>query len=426
MIPEVASEAEVAGLIEAADKADAAKRHTEAARMLDHALRLAPKHPAVLNALGMHGLKVGDFAAARKHLEEAVRVSPQSALASFHLALACRAQADAAAELAALDRALELEPYFYLALLQKAVLIERQAGIRKAAPLYSAFLKCLPALSQQAPGLQPAIERARNAVAANGARLEEFIQRRIEPLQAQYAGSVQDRFTHCLDALLEKRRIYTPQPTLMHFPRLPALEFYPRADFPWLGEFEAATEAIRDELMQCLSRDSGGVIPYVDHPPGAPLNQWTELNRSRRWGSYYLFKSGARIQDHLARCPKTAALLQAAPLADVPGQAPTVFFSILEPHTRIPPHTGVTNTRLVVHLPLILPAGCGFRVGSETREWRLGHAWVFDDTLEHEAWNNSDQFRAILIMDIWNPFLSDAERALVSATIEALSEYYRD
>jgi aspartyl/asparaginyl beta-hydroxylase (cupin superfamily) len=89
------------------------------------------------------------------------------------------------------------------------------------------------------------------------------------------------------------------------------------------------------------------------------------------------------------------------------------MFSILQPRTRIPPHTGFSNVRSTVHLPLVVPEGCGFRVGGETREWRPGHAWAFDDTIEHEAWNDSDRPRAILILDVWNPLLTDVEQAAV-------------
>ncbi|MFN5903064.1 MAG: aspartyl/asparaginyl beta-hydroxylase domain-containing protein, partial [Novosphingobium sp.] len=89
------------------------------------------------------------------------------------------------------------------------------------------------------------------------------------------------------------------------------------------------------------------------------------------------------------------------------------FFSLLKPRTRIPPHTGVTNIRSIVHLPLIVPQGCGFRVGGETREWHEGEAFVFDDTIEHEAWNDSDHLRAVLIFDVWNPWLTLAERDLI-------------
>jgi aspartyl/asparaginyl beta-hydroxylase (cupin superfamily) len=374
----------------------------------------------------MYALKTGDFAAARRRLEEAVQLDARAPLLWFHLALARRAIGDADAEAAALERALDLDPYFYLALLQKATLLERRGRRRQAAQAFQAFLKCVPPAAQQMPAVAQGIERARAAVAANAAGLEQFLQSRLAATQATWRESSQERFNHCIEALLEKRRIYTPQPTFMHFPKLPALEFYERAEFPWLQALEAASDEIRAELLGCLAADADGVVPYVDYPAGAPLNQWRELNRSRRWGAYYLIKGGVGVQAHLERCPKTAALLAAAPLADVPGEAPTAFFSILEPRTRIPAHTGVTNTRLVVHVPLIVPPGCGFRVGSETREWRPGEAWVFDDTIEHEAWNNSDEPRAILIVDIWNPFLTSAERALVRAATAAVSEYYRE
>ena len=110
----------------------------------------------------------------------------------------------------------------------------------------------------------------------------------------------------------------------------------------------------------------------------------------------------------------------------MPGYAPSAFFSILDAKSHIPAHCGVTNTRLIVHLPLVIPAGCRFRVGSETREWKPGKAWVFDDTIEHEAWNDSDVPRAILIFDIWNNFMTAAERDLVRKTVKGISDYYRD
>ena len=112
-------------------------------------------------------------------------------------------------------------------------------------------------------------------------------------------------------------------------------------------------------------------------------------------------------------------MLSRLPMADQPGFAPNCIFSVLQPRTRIPPHTGSTNTRLVVHLPLLLPGKCGFRVGNETREWKMGEAWVFVDSMEHEAWNDSDLVRVILIFDTWNPFLSEAERELISAMMTA-------
>ncbi|MCR5870830.1 aspartyl/asparaginyl beta-hydroxylase domain-containing protein [Sphingomonas sp. J344] len=127
-----------------------------------------------------------------------------------------------------------------------------------------------------------------------------------------------------------------------------------------------------------------------------------------------LWEYGAPNQPVLDRCPRTAAVLAALPGARIPGRAPSAFFSLLKPRTRIPPHTGVTNTRAIVHLPLIVPPECGFRVGGETRSWVEGEAFAFDDTIEHEAWNDSDELRAVLIFDVWNPHLTSDEQSVIA------------
>src|SRR5256884_8001168 len=166
-----ADDARIGSLIDAADKAAAAGQHAEAARLLAAAEAAAPRNPRVLNALGMLALKTGEFAAARRRLEEAVQLDAGAPLLWFHLALARRAQGDVEAEAAALEKALELDPYFYLALLQKSTLLERRGKHRQAAQVYRAFLQCVPPAAQQAPGLQQGLERARAAVAAHGAGL---------------------------------------------------------------------------------------------------------------------------------------------------------------------------------------------------------------------------------------------------------------
>ncbi|TLZ04743.1 MAG: aspartyl/asparaginyl beta-hydroxylase domain-containing protein [Gammaproteobacteria bacterium] len=226
--------------------------------------------------------------------------------------------------------------------------------------------------------------------------------------------------------LMGKRRPFHSQPTWMYFPELPGIEFFERADFPWLDAVEAASEEIRAELLRVLAVDREGLQPYIDFPASMPLDQWRDLNRSRRWSAYFLWNQGEVHAGHLARCPLTARVLESGsvPRPRIVSRAPTAFFSILEANTRIPAHTGVTNTRLTVHLPLIVPPDCGFRVGGTTREWVPGKAWVFDDTIEHEAWNLSDTPRAILIFDIWNPLLTAAERELIKTATEIYVRYY--
>jgi aspartyl/asparaginyl beta-hydroxylase (cupin superfamily) len=213
--------------------------------------------------------------------------------------------------------------------------------------------------------------------------------------------------------MLGRRRVFTNECFGMHYPFLPADEYFDREHFPWLPELEAKTDVIRSELAELLSSRDPGLSPYVAMAPGTPRNKWTDLDNSTAWSALHLWKEGQRIEGACARAPKTAKIVEKLPLAGIPGRAPTVFFSILQAGKHIPPHTGVTNTRAIIHLPLIVPEGCAFRVGGETREWREGEAFAFDDTIEHEAWNKSDKDRAILILDCWNPHLSEHEREMI-------------
>jgi aspartate beta-hydroxylase len=248
----------------------------------------------------------------------------------------------------------------------------------------------------------------------------------MHEVRAQHSAAAQDRVDDCLGAVLGKNRIYVQQPTYTHFPRLPAIQFYDREDFPWLTRVEQATDDIRAELQTVLADARGQFVPYLQHAPDLPLNQWKELNQSRRWSSLFLVKDGERYEANIARCPKTVAALAAAPQINIPQRGPTSFFSLLEPRTHIPPHTGTTNIRLTVHIPLIVPPRCRFRVGTQVREWQPGTAFIFDDTIEHEAWNDSDEDRVILIFDIWNPLLTPAEQALMTAATAAIAEFYTD
>ncbi|HEU4877451.1 MAG TPA: aspartyl/asparaginyl beta-hydroxylase domain-containing protein, partial [Sphingomicrobium sp.] len=118
-------------------------------------------------------------------------------------------------------------------------------------------------------------------------------------------------------------------------------------------------------------------------------------------------------------CPATMALLETIDQPSIGGAGPNAMFSLLAPHTAIPPHVGVNNARLVCHLPLVVPGGCWFRVGAETRHWRESEAFVFDDSIEHEALNPTNQLRVVFIFDVWHPGLSAVEREAVAALIEA-------
>jgi len=176
---------------------------------------------------------------------------------------------------------------------------------------------------------------------------------------------------------------------------------------------------IADELAAVMAAERAELVPYIQYEDHLPLDQWRDLNRNPDWTAIHLWRNGERLDANARHCPATLKLLEGLPQPQVAGAGPNAMFSLLAPNTRIPAHVGVSNARLVCHLPLIVPEGCWFRVGAETRDWRRGQAFVFDDTIEHEAMNPSDQLRVVFIFDVWHPDLSGVERDAIRALMEA-------
>jgi aspartyl/asparaginyl beta-hydroxylase (cupin superfamily) len=339
-----------------------------------------------------------------------------------NLAVVCQGLHDDAGEEAAIEGALARDPLDLLALILRGSLLERQGKRHRAAQAYAAVLAVSPPIERLHPDLRPAVANALQFRDAYNREIAGFLAERLEPAYAEVRGERVERFRDAVDIMTGRKRRFESQPEIFHFPRLPAIEFFERESFPWLDAVEAETEAIRDEFLGVLEAEEG-FAPYITYPQGVPLNQWAELNNSPRWSAFHLHKMGQRVDENAAKCPRTMAAIAHAPQPDLPGRTPSAMFSLLKPRTRIPPHTGVTNVRLVVHLPLIVPEGCSFRVGNDVRQWIPGKAWVFDDTIEHEATNDSDKLRVVLIFDIWHPHLTAAERVLLTRMNAALTEF---
>ncbi len=392
--------------------------------MLRQAESEAPQHPLVLNEAAQRMLRSGNAAGARVLLERTAKSHPSHTETCFNLALAQRALNRNDDALVALEQVLKAEPNNLSALLQKGEIETSQGRTRTAAMTYRTLLQILPPGFQPPSWMEAPLRQAQQVVDANAKALETFVAEGLEALRTRHSDQSLRRFDKCVDTMLQKRRIWRQQPTFMYYPELPAIEFYERADFPWLDGIEAAADDIRSEFLDVMSEGSTVLDPYIADQQGLPMDKWRELNHSRRWGVYSLWREGKAFPEHIARCPKTVAALAAKPLWDVRDGGPTAMFSLLDARSRIPPHSGPVNTRLVVHLALVVPPGCGFRVGGETREWQAGKAFVFDDSINHEAWNDSDLPRAVLIFDIWTPFLSDGERDLVRALTTRIGEFY--
>jgi len=418
-------EAAIFRVLQAAKAEEAAGRMSESDQLLANVAQRAPNHPAVLNELGVRMMARGVADQAQLLFSRAASANPSQPSIWANLASSLKALGRRVEEFDAIEKALALEPRHLSALLQKADYFEWSGDPRNAAQAYQAALDSLPAAAVIPPHLKAAFEVARAKVDADRVALGNVLEESLAAVRERHGGEPQPRVDACLDTLMGKRRVYHSQPTWMYFPGLPALEFFDRSLFPWLAPLEAASPEIRTELMRVLVSDRPGLQPYIDFPDGLPIDQFKELNRSRKWSAYFLWNQSQPNVGHIARCPITARTLEeVVPRCRVEGRAPTAFFSILDPNTRIPAHTGITNTRCTVHLPLIVPPNCGFRVGSTTREWVPDQAWVFDDTIEHEAWNLSDTPRAVLIFDIWNPLLSPAERDMIQTATEVYGRYY--
>ena len=321
---------------------------------------------------------------------------------------------DHQAGLAAISRALALDPLDFSALLAKATLLEKLGEDLAAGEVYGHALAQRPPVGSEPPALKTIIahaeERYRSFQAAQLSAMGSGI-----PDDPELSGEERGKLERFCTNIARTTQPYTQQPSHFHYPGTPALEFHDRSHFPWLNGLEAAAPDIRAEFDAVLAAEASSLVPYIQYPDDVPLRQWEALNRSSDWSAIHLLQNGRTIGRNARHCPATMAMLSSFPQPDVPGRSPNAMFSLLAPGTRIPPHTGVSNTRLVCHLPLIVPPSCGFRVGAETRHWEVGKAWVFDDTIEHEAWNESAELRVVFIFDVWTPSLSEAERRAITA-----------
>ena len=369
--------------------------------------------PAQLaNAEGMAALRAGDAAAAIAAFLRATAEDPEAGPLWRNLAHAHRLGGDVAGERAALNQALSLDRLDFVAQLRLAQLHQRQNEEAQALIAWNAVEQ----LAAQLPGLPPEVAAELAAGLSYCDGLRERLAGAAESalaLDSARDETEERRVRAFVDHALGRRRVYHNQCAGVFYPFLPEDEFFDRRHFPWFEQLEAATPAIQAELRGLLDAPGDLIRPYVRFEEGTPENEWSPLDGSLDWSACFLWEYGEPHRAVVERCPQTAALLDALPLARIPGRAPNAFFSVLRPHSKIPPHTGVTNTRAIIHLALEVPPGCGFRVGNETREWVEGRAFAFDDSIEHEAWNNSDQRRAVLIIDAWNPHLSPREQDAV-------------
>jgi hypothetical protein len=330
------------------------------------------------------------------------------------LAQACNRIGDLEGEAAALRRILDSDKRNLPALLAMGQNCLRRADERASISWFRAAL-AQAAATGAPPQLKPLLDQAQASVAASSRKFEDHLTAAIRGLPPL------PRIAQATDLLLGKTSLYLQQPSMFYFPGLPQRAVYERAEFDWVPAVEAMTGAIVDELAAVRAQD-GDFAPYVQTDPNRPTPN-NPLHDDPSWGALYFWQRGAPVEANADRCPAVMAALAHAPMPVIAGRSPIAMWSLLKPGTHIQPHHGLLNTRLICHLPLLTPEGCALRVGAETRPWRRGEMLLFDDSVEHEAWNRSDQTRVVLLFEVWRPEIGMEERAALGRLFEAIDEF---
>ncbi len=377
-------------------------------------------NPQALADQGVAALQRGDARTARDAFARIEAAGQGSHQLRLLLAQACFLLDDRAGAHRALDRVIADEPTNLYALIMRGDLLARADDPRAAVSWYQAALAQAPRAGELPPDLIDQLHRVEAAVQATGATFQSHLDEQLAAagIRAADAGP---RFAEALDILAGRAEVQLQQPTSFYYPGLAQRAFFDRADFDWVEEMEAAAPAIRAELEAILA-DGGALTPYVVPEDNRPFKQHPLLG-DPSWSAFHLYRFGEPLPGNADRCPATIAALARAPVPRILGRSPMALFSVLKPGTHIPPHNGMINTRLICHLPLIVPPGCRLRVGNHVRNVEQDRMMIFDDSIEHEAYNDSDTTRVVLLFEIWRPDIDEAERRALTALYEAISLY---
>ncbi len=375
---------------------------------------------------GIAALQASRADEAQAYFQAAIDAGLATTKSWLGLTLASLVLGDNRAAEASVDEVLVREPHSLRGLIIKGDLLLGRDEQRQAVSHYNLVMRLAATLADIPPQLQQDLVRIQG-------RLDQISQafqaQLLDRLQA--GGYRRDassaRFNRGLDMLMGKAereddaQPFPQKPHAFYLPDMPYQPFYPSEELPWVKEVEAATDAIEAELSAFLASRAQAFAPYIHGGLELPGQTPDTLKDHDNWTAAFLIRDGAEDSEWSAGCPTVSALMDTLPLTAIKGFSPSVLFSKLKPGARIDPHTGLLNCRLICHLPLVVPAGCGLRVGDERRDVVRGEVWAFDDSINHEAWNNSADDRIVLIFDVWHPDLTEQERRDITSLLEAVS-----
>jgi aspartate beta-hydroxylase len=399
-----------------------------AERAYEAVLDAMPDNTEALNVVALGCLRTGRTSRALELLERAAASDPHEPATQHHLGQAYHAIGDLTRAAAANATASRLDPGFFVARLAWGRCLEQLGRLESAIIQYKRALDDAQKVGhwlgpESTPdSLQPLVSHAVLAVRQGRRAAFDTL---LKPLIETYGRGSMVRVERCLRIYLnEEPPVYVDprqRPSFLLFPDLPTSPYLDLAQFPWIESLQASTGVIRDELNRLLPSASGSERVFASDALEAENLRGIDATPS--WNGYYFWRHGLRREDNCLKSPETFKALERLPLPKIREHGPEVMFSVFTPGTYLMPHRGVTNSRVVGHLPLIVPEDCALRVGGEVHEWVEGRVVVFDDTYEHDAWNRSGSTRVVLIFDLWHPDLTDAERAAITDLVGQIGDF---
>ncbi len=369
---------------------------------------------------GLQALAKGQPKDALDALKTAAANAPLSLQGYIGLAESARQLGQSRICAEAADRAIALDRHHPEALTLKGDALAAAGRPRDAGAFYQAALQA----AQGKPlshAQQVTLRRAQEACQRAAQDYENFLREQIKPLGV-FDGRSTNRLEQAFDIMFGRRQIYLQQPTKFYFPELPQRQFYSCTEFPWASSFMDQWRTVRDEFLEAIANNDR-FEPYVPAQSETPHLPDPRMMGNSDWGALHLIKDGEKQTQNCDACPKTVQLLADIQQPTVRGKCPIALFSRLKPGAHIPPHTGLMNTRLICHLPIIAPEGCTLRVGNQQCSWTEGELIIFDDSIEHEARNNARTDRIVLLFDIWRPELSAEERIFVETIFAGIEAF---
>jgi aspartate beta-hydroxylase len=371
-------------------------------------IKPAEKYPLIVQA--DEAMARGDLSQARSLLELAAQRG-RDASTLLRLATVCRALGDFRGAVQCAAAAVELEPRNFLMCLLLGSLRETTGALYAAQRAYRTACAFAPLDLSFQPAIARQLERARRIVDAGDRWRERLLHWRPH---ASLGLAEDRRMRDFRNNILESLDAGPLAPPFFLVPGIKTKRYFEPSAFRGVSELERNTDAVRDEFLALTANADG---PLTSSLAGLHSDE-REAGRAGKWSMIPLLRNGRVVEQFASQCPRTMELAHGLDLPRLSLISPSLYFSVLEPNSRIAPHVGITNARLIAHFPLIVPENCGFRVGGETRRWEPGKALVFDDMTTHEAWNDSNRARVILIADLWRPELSLAERDAVTGLMD--------